>query len=65
MKKLLLILFLLINAEISYSADTDFFLDIIWNSTDSKHEIYKTNQTTGASTLLKQFNFPLRDKRSN
>ena len=55
--KIIFILILLSQQLIS-STTEEFFLGVKYNSVSEKNEIYKINQTTGESTLLKDFGFP-------
>ena len=55
-KTIFLLIFL--SQQIVSSTVEDFFLGVKYNSTSEKNEIYKINQTTGESTLLKDFAFP-------
>lgn len=59
MKKFVIILIsLILSVNTTLAANQDFFLGVKYNSAAGKNEIYKINQTTGESTLLKQFTFP-------
>ena len=55
--KIIFVLILLSQQLIS-STTEEFFLGVKYNSVSEKNEIYKINQTTGESTLLKDFAFP-------
>jgi len=55
--KIIFVLVLLSQQLIS-STTEEFFLGVKYNSVSEKNEIYKINQTTGESTLLKDFAFP-------
>ena len=55
--KIILVLVLLSQQLISSTAE-EFFLGVKYNSVSEKNEIYKINQTSGESTLLKDFAFP-------
>jgi hypothetical protein len=55
-KTIFLLIFL--SQQLVSSTTDDFFLGVKYNSTSEKNEIYKINQATGESTLLKDFAFP-------
>ena len=55
--KIIFVLILLSQQLIS-STTEEFFLGVKYNSVSEKNEIYKINQVTGESTLMKDFAFP-------
>ena len=55
--KIIFVLVLLSQQLIS-STTEEFFLGVKYNSVSEKNEIYKINQVTGESTLMKDFAFP-------
>ena len=55
--KIIFVLILLSQQLISSAAE-EFFLGVKYNSVSEKNEIYKINQVTGESSLLKDFAFP-------
>jgi hypothetical protein len=49
---------LMLSVSTTLAANEDFFLGVKYNNVVEKNEIYKIDQKTGVSTLLKQFSFP-------
>ena len=55
---IIILVSLMLSVSTTLAANEDFFLGVKYNNIAKKNEIYKINQKTGVSTLLKQFSFP-------
>ena len=55
---IIILVSLMLSVSTTLAANEDFFLGVKYNNVAEKNEIYKIDQKTGVSTLLKQFSFP-------